>query len=180
MYFEIWDTAVKLWRKAEKMDRNDLYRGLSVCITYFFQMLSSVEHISMRVFNRDAGLFSDSGSLRLYADKASAGFEDLKVSQKHNGLVMISKLLTFMQFFWVRRYIKKRKFCSMISFLIFVCILFHPKYLKTTFQTLERKCVVDEEGKIFPGWGGGRLKRTIWAVQGEGEGTDLPLRKPTV
>jgi hypothetical protein len=51
-------------------------------------MLSSVEHISMKVFNRDAGLFSDAASLRQYADKASAGLADLKLSQTHNGLVI--------------------------------------------------------------------------------------------
>ncbi len=100
------------------MDRNDLYRGLSVCITYFFQMLSSVEHISMRVFNRDAGLFSDSASLRLYADKASAGFADLKLSQKHNGLVIILKLLAFMLFFRVQSY-KKRKENLAVWFLFY-------------------------------------------------------------
>jgi hypothetical protein len=51
------------------------------------QMLSSVEHVSLKVFNRDAAVFSDSSAMRRYAEKASAGLANVGLTQKENGLM---------------------------------------------------------------------------------------------
>ena len=50
-------------------------------------MLSSVEHVSLKVFNRDAAVFSDPSAMRLYAEKASAGLANVGLTQKENGLM---------------------------------------------------------------------------------------------
>jgi hypothetical protein len=50
-------------------------------------MMQSVVHISVKMFNRDAALFSNSAAMRAYAEKASAGLGNLGLKQKDNGLV---------------------------------------------------------------------------------------------
>jgi hypothetical protein len=51
------------------------------------QMLSSVEHVSVKVFNRDASIFSESAAMRRYADKAQSGLAGLGLSENDNGLM---------------------------------------------------------------------------------------------
>ncbi len=49
--------------------------------------MQSVVHISVKMFNCDAALFSNLAAMHMYAEKASAGLGNLGLKQKDNGLV---------------------------------------------------------------------------------------------
>ena len=50
-------------------------------------MLANVDHVSMNTFNRDAAIFYDFATMRTYAQSASSGLANLRLTQKDNGLM---------------------------------------------------------------------------------------------